>query len=377
MRIAYVSTHPPIECGIGTYTAYLNKGVKSQNNETFVISQVGAAGDNVFPIFHPGDDHCASQVFMVGDRLTPDVVHIQFEFGLYGTQNGVQAVEMIIRFRMIGVPVVVTLHTVKPEFPEDESIVLQNIAANASAVIVHEEYFKEMLVNNVGHADKIHVIAHGIREMEPVANAKKLVGVEGKKVIAMCGYYRPTKGFHKLVEWLPEISAACPQAHLLIAGKLRNSLLRNYQAELFEKINQSPAKENMLVMRGQFPQHTFDTLLSSADLVCLPYDVGAQSGVMAHCFAMNKPVVCSDLPAFKNMVNNSGGGIACSTKDDYIKAITQILTDDALRDKMKASIKGFIKEKAGWSKIAQQHVAAYQSLIKVPYKESRHFYNPE
>ena len=51
MRIAFISTYPPIECGIGTYTCYLAGALKKLHNEVFVVSQVGAQGDNVFPIF--------------------------------------------------------------------------------------------------------------------------------------------------------------------------------------------------------------------------------------------------------------------------------------------------------------------------------------
>ena len=44
MRIGFVSTYPPIECGIAAYTSYLNEALRKIGNETFVVSPLGLTG---------------------------------------------------------------------------------------------------------------------------------------------------------------------------------------------------------------------------------------------------------------------------------------------------------------------------------------------
>ena len=82
MRIGFVSTYPPIECGIATYTEQLNNTLRAARNETFVISQFGAEGDHVFPLYHPHASSFAADLYSTSIRMTPDVMHIQHEYGL-------------------------------------------------------------------------------------------------------------------------------------------------------------------------------------------------------------------------------------------------------------------------------------------------------
>lgn len=203
MRIGYVSTYPPIECGIATYTSYLNEAVRSLHNETFVISQSGAQGRNVFPVYEPGSDSIATQIYNLSTRMTPDIIHIQHEFGLYGSQNGVQIIDLIVRYRLVGVPVATTLHTVYSDLPDDKIILLQLILNESSLVIVHENYQKEILLKLFGpdHDTKISVIPHGVRESIMEKQGKRKLELEGKKQFFFADILDRQRDFIELSEY--------------------------------------------------------------------------------------------------------------------------------------------------------------------------------
>jgi hypothetical protein len=55
MRIGIISTFPLIECGIGTYTSYLVEKLRKLHIEVYIVSQIGAGGEKVYPAFNATD----------------------------------------------------------------------------------------------------------------------------------------------------------------------------------------------------------------------------------------------------------------------------------------------------------------------------------
>ena len=381
MRIGFVSTYPPLECGIGTYTHYLNTALREAGNETFVISEYGAEGHAVFPVFHHGSAAFPRDVFNTSTRMTPDVIHIQHEYGMYGPQCGVEVVDLILRYRVVGLPVVVTLHTVEEELTPAQQLILKHIIDECGAVIVHEAYQKETLLRYFGGmkhaAQKIHVIEHGIRELAPITNGKHKLDLADKKVILLCGYFRPTKGFETIIDIFPQICDEVPDAVLVVAGKTRNIEFDEYRRDLFTRLNESPCADRIEILRGQFPQHTFDTIIAASDVVVLPYTQGGQSGIMAQCFAQGVPVVTSALKGFQLLVDRSHGGMVAASDAEFKKLIVKLLRDDALQADLRANIRTYVERQAGWSQIARAHTNVYQSVVTTPYGKARYVYFPE
>ena len=362
MRIGFVSTYPPAECGIATYTQYLREALDPAEHESFVLCQAGGAGEGVFPLWHPGQ-RFAENVFQTSTRMTPDLVHVQHEYGLFGSQRGVEVVDLLLRYRLAGIPTAVTLHTVYEELKPEEEMILRHVVEDASAVVVHEDYQKETLDRAFGRPEKTHVIEHGIREVDPVPDAKRRLGLAGKKVVLMCGYFRHSKGFAEAANFFPEVAAADADAVLVMAGKIRGTEAKDAQEAMHEALDRMPCADRVRYFRGQFPQHTLDALLSAADCVVLPYKAGAQSGMLSQCLAFGAPVVASGLKAFRDVLGRTGGGLVVDDPADYGAAITRVLREPGLGADLAASARRYIAAHGGWSRIAEKHLGIFDPLV--------------
>ena len=243
------------------------------------------------------------------------------------------------------------------------------------SIIVHEDILADTL-QSVYDADpaKISVIPHGARDIPSVKDAKKKLQLDGKKN-CFAGRLFQDRANALIEESIYSLSVVkrCPEANLVISGKMRMVEFSEHRNDLFDKIRNSSACEQIEVFRGQFPQDTFDTIVSASDIVAFPYDAGAQSGVMAHAFAFGKPIVCSKLPAFESIMNESRAGFTASTDEEYVDNIVKLLTDEELYKKCSENALRHVREKISWDIVAKRTLEIYKRFDS-NFPRSRYIY---
>jgi len=374
MRVGFISSYPPIECGIATYSQYLCEKLRKKQTDLHIVTHFGGSGHQVHPSFDYEDGDLASKAFRVMSRLTPDVVHIQHEFGLFGNYYGVSVIPLIMQFRLAGIPVVTTLHTVYDNIPWEQKMIFESIVSNSERVIVHEAFQKESLGNilDAEMLQKIAIIPHGARDMETVPDARNRLGLpEDKRIILMAGYLRPSKNFELVIDIFPEIVKQLPDAVLVLASKIRGTEYRDYRDFIFDLISKSPKRDQIYILRGQLPQHIFDSAISASDVVVLPYNITSQSGILAHCFAFRKPVVASSSVAMRLVLDRTGAGMTCENREEYVQNIVNILSDTTLAKSLSQKADQYVREEISWSIVADQHLDIYRSTMEIPGIESR------
>ena len=368
MKIGIISTYPPIACGIATYSSYLIEELRRLKNRVFIVCHSGGEGIDCYPAFNYDDPDLSYKAFGTMMKFTPDIVHIQHEFGLFGEQRGMNVIPLAYKFKLSKIPIVITLHTVSERPDYEEQIIRKALVEIADAIIVHEGYQRELIKEQLGYKEKILVIPHGVRKIDPALKAKEKLDLADKKIVLLQGYFRKSKNFERVVRIFPDVVEEVDDALLLIASGARRPQDITYRDEFLEFVAKSKAKDKIKVLLGLFPQNRFDLILSSADVAVIPYLWGAQSGIMAHCLGFAKPmVVSSDIRAFVDMVQKTKSGIIAGTDSEMTESIVRILTDRDLAKGFSNNARKYVEKYLSWQVISSKHMGVYNQVIKDQY----------
>src|ERR1700732_2974223 len=134
-RFGFVSTFPPTQCGLATFTAALRGALlRSSTDEGWVVRLVDAAapgsGDEVVAQLITGDS--ASLRRAAAQLNQCDIAIVQHEYGVYGGADGSQILHLLDQLL---VPSVVVLHTVLTDPTPHQRQVLESVIAKADAVV--------------------------------------------------------------------------------------------------------------------------------------------------------------------------------------------------------------------------------------------------
>jgi glycosyltransferase involved in cell wall biosynthesis len=166
-QILFITTYPPRECGIATYSHDLIKALNNKFQHSFDIKICALESQHeqheypkeiahVLNTGNPAEFVQLAKAINANDAI--NMVLIQHEFGLFenAETDFKQFLKNLIK------PVVIVFHTVLPHPNALLQQKVQEIAAAAEHIIVMTNASADILVTNYGVVgNKIHIIAHG------------------------------------------------------------------------------------------------------------------------------------------------------------------------------------------------------------------------
>src|SRR6202161_1225247 len=145
MRFGFVSTFPPTQCGLATFTAALRGALlHSSTDEGWVVRLVDAAAPRTSDevVAQLINDDSASLRHAAAQLNQCDVAILQHEYGVYGGADGSQILHLLDQ---VSVPSVVVLHTVLTDPTPHQRQVLESVIAKADAVVTMTMTARERL----------------------------------------------------------------------------------------------------------------------------------------------------------------------------------------------------------------------------------------
>ncbi|NOQ96569.1 MAG: glycosyltransferase, partial [Calditrichae bacterium] len=167
-RLVFVTTFPPRECGIATFTTDLTDAIKSQMDDSIEIEICALEEGNQrfdYPkdVKYILDTTQPAQYVEIAKKINKDhqvkAVMIEHEFGLFGGEYGDYLFNML---DILEKPFIITFHSVIPHPHEKMLHTVKTLADKAKNILVMTYASREILIADYNIPEKkIKVVPHG------------------------------------------------------------------------------------------------------------------------------------------------------------------------------------------------------------------------
>ena len=398
MKILMVSTeYPPMRGGVGRYASKLVEALR-RTGRTEVEVVCNEDGDGEFAGISPTNERNSDVLLkIVEEESRPDIVHVQFEPGLYGLKldsRNPRASRTFIDpfYHRCKVPIVTTFHSaytlrewmgqamiVKREGRTGRLGVPARAAIKTWKHLVNYKAFHDINKEKLklsyagisfskymaGRIGGGHVIYHGaepaILPPVPKAKAREIFSLPQDKMIAVAiGFSTTTKGW----DILSKIDM--PNGWMMVLNSSKGHFNKERSVHDVQhgrgSISGTDNNNNNKIIdlqRGFLTEEELSMLLYASDVVMLPYKITSGSGVMFDSLAHRLPFVASDLDFFKEFAEMGLGITAKRDPVSFAKAIREL--GDSY-DKYSKSVDNF-KQQLRWEFVTKQHIDIYNHAI--------------
>ncbi len=343
-RVAFLTTYPPRECGIGTFTYDLVNAYDaidpSRLSTVVALTDYGAKYDYDLHDYQgrvrleiQADDRASyRRAALEINKSRTQVVNIQHEYGIYGGDDGDYVLDFMAACTK---PMVVTLHTVLPRPEGHFRQVTEQMVNMASAVVVLARSAEPMILDHYSiPPERLHVIPHGVpvftRKETIRRRTKGLLGFSGRRLLSTFGLIGPSKAIEYVIQALPHIVEAHPDVLYLVLGETHPVLrsrdgeaYRNSLIELTRSLNLTDHVKfnNRFLSNAELVRY-----LAATDVYIMPYLGKDQivSGTLAYAVGCGKAVVATPFTYAVEMLAE-GRGVIVPFRDS--EAIGRVVTE--------------------------------------------------
>ena len=174
--------------------------------------------------------------------------------------------------------------------------------------------------------------------------------------ILYIGSIYPHKGIEYLCEAMEPIVAEQPDINIIIAGK----------GDFYFDKSRFEENPRYIFINRFITNEELVSLISNSIAVVCPYIDATQSGVIMSAFALNKPVIATNVGALPEMVKDGRTGFLVPPKDSKAieKAVREIIQPGVAQQMSENIEKDYSTGSYSWSNIAEKMLENYQTMIQ-------------
>lgn len=388
-EVLVISTFPPRECGIATYTQDLVKSLKNKFKESFKIKICALDSEKqrhlyIDTIDYFLDINTPDSFLKLADQINEnDHIHlvlIQHEFGLFKNKQQ----DLLQFLNKLNKSVLVAFHTILPEPNKLMQQNVQQIAKSADGIIVMTNSSSNILIDDYQiPKDKISVIPHGTHlvEFKDKETLKKKYNVEGKKVLSTFGLLNAGKCIETTLDALPSIVKENPKVIFLIIGKTHPSVIKHdgekYREMLEAKIKTLHLQNNVRFVNEYLPLDILLEYLQLTDIYLFTSKDPNQavSGTFSYAISCGCPVISTPIPhACEVLKDGTGSIVDFENPKQLAQKIIDLLNNQQLMNDISSN--GLHKmAPTAWENSSIAHAKLFENIAD--YAISLHYKVPE
>lgn len=381
-NVAFLSTYPPRECGIATFTQDLARELDkikllSKPKVIAVSNNDYRYSDRVIMELWQHDKESYISTAKAINNLNIELLVIEHEYGIFGGEDGEYILDLVDNLQ---IPTITTLHTVLPNPSAKQKEILKHLGDKSAKVVTMAKNTKPILqrVYDID-SSKIEVIHHGVpyRTLESRDKLKEKHGVSGRSVISTFGLLSPGKGLEYGIEAIAKVAKYHKEIVYLILGQTHPCVKKEsgevYREKLIKMVDRLGIREHVRFVDKYLSKDEIIYYLQLSDIYMTPY-LGkdqAVSGTLAYAMGYGKAIVSTPYSYAREMLANGRGFLAEFRDADSLAGhIRYILDNPQVKEEMEKRTLS-VGRTMMWENIANHYIRLFiDTLDKMKLKNS-------
>jgi len=342
-QILLISSYPPRECGIATFSQDLRSALQSKFHQSFSVKVCALEAGSERRTYPPEVKYLLNTSDPLSYRKLAEAVNVdkkvqlvllQHEFGFFESMPEGVFLNFLFYFQK---PVIIAFHTVLPNPDKTLKAKVSNIAKACASIVVMTQNAAQILEHQYGvPANKIQIIAHGVHLVPHLEKTelKEKYDLSGRKVLSTFGLISSGKSIETTLHALPAVIASNPDALFLVIGKTHPTVAKHegeqYRRSLEAKVAELSLENHVRFVNAYLPLPELLEYLQLTDIYLFTSKDPNQavSGTFLYAVSCACAIVSTPIPHAREVLRDDAGILFDFEDSPQLAAAVNSLLED-------------------------------------------------